>query len=64
MKRTDLNKGLNLVEEYLKAKINRHKDGAYRNPAMRLAYMNALEAVQLARDGNIENLELLLKEQK
>lgn len=64
MKRTDLNKGLDLVEKYLKAKINHHKDYAYRNPAMRLAYMNALEAVQLARDGNIENLELLLNEQR
>lgn len=64
MKRTDLNKGLDIVEAYLKAKINRHKSGVHKNPAMRLAYFNALEAVQLIRKVSIENLELLLDEQE
>lgn len=64
MKKTELNKGLDLVEEYLKAKINPRFYGGYKNPVARMAYMNALNAVRLARKGNIENLESLLNEQR
>lgn len=64
MKRTELDNALNLVEAYYKTKINRHKTGANRNPGMMLAYSNSLEALQLARNGDIGKLKLLLDGQR
>lgn len=60
MKRKNLESNLDLVENIFKVKIKRYQ--AEGKMSRVICYRNALEMLQLAREGNTENLELIFLE--